>query len=145
MKDDFCMLLALPSSDTKLMDTHQTSSLQSGFIDYLREKGAAGIINVPKPGEHEVAYLPSYNMTLRNIAFNCSSLITASIRGTRLLPMRVLYEETGGAAARSAANRQRSSPPHHHHCHCVSSCPIGSHLSCPYIASNTCGADSRNN
>jgi len=55
MKDDFCLLLALPSADSKLMDTHQTSCLQTGFIDYLSEKGAAGIINVPKPGEHEVS------------------------------------------------------------------------------------------
>lgn len=56
MKDDFCILLALPSRDGKLLDPHQTSSLQAGFIDYLKEKGAAGIINVPKPGGHEVSF-----------------------------------------------------------------------------------------
>lgn len=50
MKDDFCILLALPSSDNNLLDEHQTNCLQTGFIDYLKEKGAAGIINVPKPG-----------------------------------------------------------------------------------------------
>lgn len=54
IKDDYCILVALPSSDSKLLDSHQTSCLQTGFIDYLSEKGAAGIINVPKPGGHEV-------------------------------------------------------------------------------------------
>ena len=55
MKDDFCILLALPSTDSKLLDPHQTQCLQTGFIDYLKGKGAAGIINVPKPGGHEVS------------------------------------------------------------------------------------------
>lgn len=56
MKDDFCILLALPSSDSKLLDVHQTQYLQTGFIDYLKDKGAAGIINVAKPGGQEVRY-----------------------------------------------------------------------------------------
>lgn len=69
------MLLALPSSDGKLMDTHQTACLQTGFIDYLREKDAAGIINVPKRGGTEVSYLHlQYWLTAFN-PFVCSHCV----------------------------------------------------------------------
>lgn len=64
IRDDFCILLALPSSDKKLMDPHQTQSLQTGFIDYLTDKGAAGIMNVPIPGGNEVCNSISWSLLM---------------------------------------------------------------------------------
>lgn len=78
------MLLALPSSDSKLMDTHQTSSLQTGFIDYLRDKGAAGIINVPKPGEHEVRIC---DLQVQPIAISAMFPSSISLYSQRMLSM----------------------------------------------------------
>lgn len=51
---DHCLLLALPCGRDPL-DVHaQTRALKSGFINYLQQKQAAGIINVAIPGSAQV-------------------------------------------------------------------------------------------
>ena len=56
---DHCLLLALPCGRDPL-DVHaQTRALKSGFINYLQQKQAAGIINVARPGSTQVNYDPS--------------------------------------------------------------------------------------
>ena len=51
---DHCLLLALPCGRDPL-DVHaQTRALKSGFINYLQQKQAAGIINVARPGSVQV-------------------------------------------------------------------------------------------
>ena len=48
-KKEHCMLLALPCGRDPL-DVHaQTHALKTGFITYLQQKQAAGIINVTNP------------------------------------------------------------------------------------------------
>ena len=41
------MLLAVPRGQDPVDLEHQTKQLQSGFIQYLQQKQAAGIVNVP--------------------------------------------------------------------------------------------------
>jgi len=54
---EHCLLLALPCGRDPL-DVHaQTRSLKTGFIIYLQQKQAAGIINVPNPATKQPAYV----------------------------------------------------------------------------------------
>lgn len=54
---DHCLLLALPCGRDPL-DVHtQTRALKSGFINYLQQKQAAGIINVARPGSTQPSYV----------------------------------------------------------------------------------------
>jgi hypothetical protein len=55
-KGDHCLLLALPCGRDPL-DVHaQTRALKNGFITYLQQKQAAGIINVARPGSAQVGH-----------------------------------------------------------------------------------------
>lgn len=51
---DYTLLLAVPSGHDQLDVNEQTKSLTIGFIDYLRSKLAAGIVNVSQPGSQQV-------------------------------------------------------------------------------------------
>ncbi|XP_066910249.1 msx2-interacting protein-like isoform X2 [Clytia hemisphaerica] len=54
---EHCLLLALPCGRDPL-DVHaQTRALKTGFIIYLQQKQAAGIINVPNPATKQPAYV----------------------------------------------------------------------------------------
>ncbi|EDO40890.1 predicted protein, partial [Nematostella vectensis] len=54
---DHCLLLALPCGRDPL-DVHaQTRALKNGFINYLQQKQAAGIINVARPGSVQPSYV----------------------------------------------------------------------------------------
>ncbi|XP_077998884.1 uncharacterized protein LOC144451852 [Glandiceps talaboti] len=53
----YCLLLALPCGRDQYDVLAQTKTLQMGFIQYLQEKHAAGIINVPAPGSNQAAYV----------------------------------------------------------------------------------------
>ncbi|XP_074655881.1 uncharacterized protein LOC141909355 isoform X2 [Tubulanus polymorphus] len=55
--EDYCMLLALPCGRDHIDVMQQTRQLTIGFIDYLRQKQAAGIVNVPGPGSNQTAYV----------------------------------------------------------------------------------------
>ena len=46
---DYCMLLALPCGRDHDDIINQTRAMASGFIQYLQQKQAAGIVNVPEP------------------------------------------------------------------------------------------------
>ena len=52
--EDHCLLLALPCGRDPLDVHKQTRALKSGFINYLQQKQAAGIINVARPGSTQV-------------------------------------------------------------------------------------------
>jgi len=45
----WCMMLALPHGTDPISVSTQTTTLQHGFITYLQNKQAAGIINLPVP------------------------------------------------------------------------------------------------
>ncbi|KAL1464691.1 hypothetical protein WDU94_004315 [Cyamophila willieti] len=51
------MLLALPCGRTEVDVVQQSAYLQSGFITYLQQKQAAGIVNIAAPGTQQAAYI----------------------------------------------------------------------------------------
>lgn len=48
------MLLALPCGRDHLDVLQQSNNLQNGFITYLQQKQAAGIVNIAAPGSQQV-------------------------------------------------------------------------------------------
>lgn len=48
------MMLAVPCGRDVMDIIQQSSFLKDGFIKYLQEKQAAGIVNVPAPGTNQV-------------------------------------------------------------------------------------------
>lgn len=69
MENEHCMLLALPCGHDHIDVLKQNTNLTHGFITYLQQKQAAGIVNVPAPGTTQpVSILTS--LTLES-AFLC--------------------------------------------------------------------------
>ncbi|KAK9737445.1 SPOC domain [Popillia japonica] len=76
MENEHCMLLALPCGHDHMDVLKQSTNLNNGFITYLQQKQAAGIINVAAPGTTQppayvVHIFPScdfVNENLRRIA-----------------------------------------------------------------------------
>lgn len=56
-ESEFCLLLAMPCGLNQEDVVTQTQVLKSAFINYLKAKLAAGIINVPNPGSNQPAYV----------------------------------------------------------------------------------------
>ena len=52
--NEHCMLLALPCGRDHLDVLQQSKNLQTGFITYLQQKQAAGIVNIAAPGSQQV-------------------------------------------------------------------------------------------
>jgi len=52
------MLLALPCGRDHMDVLQQSNNLQTGFITYLQQKQAAGIVNIAAPGSQQVV-IPS--------------------------------------------------------------------------------------
>lgn len=48
------MLLALPCGRDHMDVLQQSNNLQTGFITYLQQKQAAGIVNIAAPGSQQV-------------------------------------------------------------------------------------------
>ncbi|KDR14584.1 Protein split ends, partial [Zootermopsis nevadensis] len=57
MDNEHCMLLALPCGRDHLDVLQQSNNLQTGFITYLQQKQAAGIVNIAAPGCQHAAYV----------------------------------------------------------------------------------------
>ncbi|ELU06102.1 hypothetical protein CAPTEDRAFT_137272, partial [Capitella teleta] len=56
-EQEFSMLLALPCGHDHMDIIQQSSCLRHGFISYLQQKQAAGIVNVPVPGSTQPGYV----------------------------------------------------------------------------------------
>jgi len=56
MGEEHCMLLALPCGRDHLDVLQQSNNLQTGFITYLQQKQAAGIVNIAVTGSTQVRY-----------------------------------------------------------------------------------------
>uniref|UniRef100_A0A1A9WUK0 Protein split ends n=1 Tax=Glossina brevipalpis TaxID=37001 RepID=A0A1A9WUK0_9MUSC len=56
-ENEHCMLLALPCGRDHADVLQQSRNLQTGFITYLQQKMAAGIVNIPMPGSEQAAYV----------------------------------------------------------------------------------------
>ena len=54
--DEFGMLLALPCGHDHVDIIVQSRTLEIGFITYLQQKQAAGIVNVALPGSPQVCH-----------------------------------------------------------------------------------------
>lgn len=52
--NEHCMLLALPCGRDEVDVLQQSKNLQTGFIMYLQQKQAAGIVNIAAPGSQQV-------------------------------------------------------------------------------------------
>lgn len=52
---DYSMLVAVPCGGNHVEILTQTQNLRRGFIEYLQQKQAAGIVNVPAPGSTTVS------------------------------------------------------------------------------------------
>lgn len=72
MDQEHCMLLALPCGRDRLDVIQQQNNLQTGFITYLQQKQAAGIVNLAGPGSSQAAYVvhifPSCEFANENLA-----------------------------------------------------------------------------
>ncbi|XP_037024616.1 protein split ends isoform X3 [Bradysia coprophila] len=70
--NEHCMLLALPCGRDHMDVLQQSTNLQTGFITYLQQKQAAGIVNIPAPGSEQAAYVvhifPSCEFANENLA-----------------------------------------------------------------------------
>ena len=55
MDNEHCMLLALPCGRDHMDVLQQSTNLQTGFITYLQQKQAAGIVNIAHPGSQQVS------------------------------------------------------------------------------------------
>jgi len=66
--NEHCMLLALPCGRDEVDVLQQSKNLQTGFIMYLQQKQAAGIVNIAAPGSQQVRedyyYICEYFLTL---------------------------------------------------------------------------------
>uniref|UniRef100_A0A182J2U4 SPOC domain-containing protein n=1 Tax=Anopheles atroparvus TaxID=41427 RepID=A0A182J2U4_ANOAO len=72
MVNEHCMLLALPCGRDRMDVLQQQNNLQTGFITYLQQKQAAGIVNIAAPGSTQAAYVvhifPSCEFANENLA-----------------------------------------------------------------------------
>lgn len=57
MEKDYCMMLALPCGRDHTDIYQQTRAMSTGFIQYLQQKQAAGIVNVADPGSQQVNFI----------------------------------------------------------------------------------------
>jgi len=55
--EEFSLLLAIPSGANHAGLLTQSSALNNGFICYLQQKQAAGIVNIPKEGSSAPGYV----------------------------------------------------------------------------------------
>lgn len=64
MEKEHCMLLALPCGHDHMDVLKQSTNLTYGFITYLQQKQAAGIINVAAPGTtHPVSLITFFEFS----------------------------------------------------------------------------------
>lgn len=72
MEGEHCMLLALPCGRDHMDVLQQSNNLKNGFITYLQQKQAAGIVNVAGPVSQQPAYVvhifPSCEFSNENLA-----------------------------------------------------------------------------
>jgi hypothetical protein len=72
MDNEHCMLLALPCGRDHMDVLQQSNNLQTGFITYLQQKQAAGIVNIAGPVTQQAAYVvhifPSCDFANENLA-----------------------------------------------------------------------------
>ena len=64
--DEFSMLLALPCGHDHVDIIAHSKTLEIGFISYLQQKQAAGIVNVPLPGSPQVSLRTELKMWTSN-------------------------------------------------------------------------------
>lgn len=61
IEDECCVLIAVPIGMSEEEWTQQSCTLHNGFITYLQQKQAAGIINITAPGSTQVYFLFFFN------------------------------------------------------------------------------------
>jgi len=56
-ESEYSMLLAVPCARDPVEVMTQGHNLRTGFINYLQQKHAAGIVNIQEPGSSQVGML----------------------------------------------------------------------------------------
>lgn len=76
---DYTLLLAVPCGLNHMDITEQTKNLSIGFIDYLRSKLAAGIVNVSQPDSNQPAFVvhvfPPCEFSMQVVAEHSQGLV----------------------------------------------------------------------
>nr|KAG5695327.1 hypothetical protein BaRGS_006551 [Batillaria attramentaria] len=76
---DYSLLLAVPCGHDHMDISEQTRNLTVGFIEYLRSKLAAGIVNVSHPGTQQPAFVvhvfPPCDFSMEVVARHSSGLV----------------------------------------------------------------------
>lgn len=79
MPNEHCMLLALPCGHDCNDVLQQSQNLEMGFITYMQQKQAAGIVNIPAPGTDQAAYVvhifPSCDFANDNLSRTAPDLL----------------------------------------------------------------------
>lgn len=87
MDNEHCMLLALPCGRDEVDVLQQSKNLQTGFIMYLQQKQAAGIVNIAAPGSQQVRNWQGKDIACypRVIVLEITSSISISLTDTQIL------------------------------------------------------------
>jgi hypothetical protein len=77
LENEHCILLAVPYGVNAHEQMTQTSYLRNGFINYLLEKRAAGIVNVtvPNKASYVVHIFPPCEFTVETLRFRSPDLM----------------------------------------------------------------------
>ncbi|XP_078494558.1 uncharacterized protein LOC108949777 [Ciona intestinalis] len=77
MKDDYCLLFAVPCGRTTNELEHQTNQLKRSFIDYLKQKQVAGIVNTASNNQqvYVLHVFPPCNFTTENLQQRAPDLV----------------------------------------------------------------------
>jgi len=71
-ESEYSMLLAVPCARDQVEVVTQGHNLRTGFINYLQQKQAAGIVNIQEPGSNQVRrrhHWPEHTRTSVESAF----------------------------------------------------------------------------
>lgn len=129
MRDEHCILLAMPCGRDHMDVLQQSNNLRNGFINYLTSKQAAGIVNATAPNSQQVSQIDDAAL-LVTIANHTPSLLPLSVpplaglRHSHLPVVRVLEHQPGTHRAGPAAHHLGHSAPDDRYRDCLESCNI---------------------
>ena len=93
MPREHCLLMAIPHGSSCEEITKQTEELNTGFIQYLKLKQAAGIVNVNIPNTNTPGYVvhifPPCDFTQRKLA-ECAPSLSQNLNLDRLAHLMIV-------------------------------------------------------
>ena len=93
MPTEHCLLMAIPHGRSREEISKQTDELNTGFIQYLKQKQAAGIVNVNHPGSNMPGFVvhifPPCEFTQRKLA-ECAPNLSQNLNLERLAHLMIV-------------------------------------------------------